>query len=95
MSKARNNVNKKGSPRNAHSVLFSMQHSFQGKKACPLCSYKKHEIDYKDIPLLKKFISDGGRILSRRLTHVCAKHQRIIVKQIKIARYLAFIFFCD
>ncbi|MBQ4874833.1 MAG: 30S ribosomal protein S18 [Rickettsiaceae bacterium H1] len=76
-------------------MLFSMQHSFQDKKPCPLCRYEKLSIDYKDVSLLKTFISDGGRMLPRRLTQVCAKHQRILVKAIKRARFMALIPFCD
>ena len=77
-------------------MLFSMQRYFQNnKKECPLCSCEAHEIDYKNITLLKKFTSAGGRILSRRLTSVCAKHQRQLSKAIKRARFMSLLPFCD
>ncbi|GIW63245.1 MAG: 30S ribosomal protein S18 [Patescibacteria group bacterium] len=57
---------------------------------CFFCQYKV-DPDYKDIDNLKKFISARKRILSRKITGVCAKHQRKLAKQIKYARYLALI----
>ena len=58
------------------------------KKVCQMCAGK--EFDYKDIDILKKYVSmDRGRILSRRATGNCAKHQRIIAGEIKKARHMA------
>ncbi|NLM62964.1 MAG: 30S ribosomal protein S18 [Mollicutes bacterium] len=58
------------------------------KKVCQLCTNGK--IDYKDVEELKKFISaDKGKILPRRVTGTCAKHQRYISKEIKKARIMA------
>lgn len=58
------------------------------KKVCQMCAGK--EFDYKDVDILKKYVSmDRGRILSRRATGNCAKHQRIIVGEIKKARHMA------
>ncbi len=76
-------------------MLFSMQPSFQGSKQCPLRDCSDDDIDYKNVELLKRFISDGGRILPRRLTYVSAKKQRILVRAIKRARFMALIPFCD
>jgi len=57
------------------------------KKICFMCTGK--EIDYKDIEILKKYISDRGKILPRRITGACAKHQRHVAEQIKKARAIA------
>ena len=57
------------------------------KKVCYMCTGK--DIDYKDVEVLKKYINDKGKILPRRVTGACAKHQRHIANQIKIARYMA------
>ena len=56
------------------------------KKVCAFCQNKTNSIDYKDINLLKKYITEGGKILPRRMTGTCAKHQRILAKAIKRAR---------
>lgn len=57
------------------------------KKVCYLCTGKT--FDYKDVDILKKYINDKGKILPRRVTGACAKHQRYIVAQIKRARAIA------
>ena len=57
------------------------------KKVCYMCAGK--EVDYKDIEILKKYINDKGKILPRRVTGACAKHQRVIAEQIKRARMIA------
>ena len=51
------------------------------KKVCYMCTGK--DIDYKDVDILKKYINDKGKILPRRVTGACAKHQRCIAEQIK------------
>ena len=56
------------------------------KKVCAFCQAKVDAIDYKDINTLKKYITEGGKILPRRMTGVCAKHQRVLAKAIKRAR---------
>ena len=56
------------------------------KKVCAFCQAKQDEIDYKDVNTLKKYITEGGKILPRRMTGVCAKHQRVLAKAIKRAR---------
>ena len=57
------------------------------KKVCYLCTGKT--FDYKDVDILKKYINDKGKILPRRVTGACAKHQRYIAAQIKRARAIA------
>lgn len=56
------------------------------KKVCAFCQAKVDTIDYKDINTLKKYITEGGKILPRRMTGVCAKHQRVLASAIKRAR---------
>ncbi|MBQ9360061.1 MAG: 30S ribosomal protein S18 [Lachnospiraceae bacterium] len=58
------------------------------KKVCMFCG-KDGDIDYKDVVRLKKFISERGKILPRRVTGTCAKHQRELTTAIKRARHLA------
>ncbi len=57
------------------------------KKVCYMCTGK--DIDYKDVETLKKYINDKGKILPRRVTGACAKHQRHIAEQVKKARAIA------
>lgn len=56
---------------------------------CYFSSNNIKYIDYKDVELLKKFINPHARILTKRRTHVCAKHQRMLAKAIKRARFMA------
>lgn len=56
------------------------------KKVCAFCQNKVESIDYKDINTLKKYVTEGGKILPRRMTGVCAKHQRVLATAIKRAR---------
>ena len=60
------------------------------KKACPFCRDKDAPtIDYKDVPLLRKYISDRGKIRARRVTGACTQHQREIATAVKNAREVA------
>ena len=56
------------------------------KKVCMFCQEKVAEIDYKDGNRLKKFVSEGGKILPRRMSGTCAAHQRLLATAIKRAR---------
>ena len=56
------------------------------KKVCYMCAGK--EINYKDVDTLKKYINERGKILPRRVTGACAKHQRHIAAEIKKARII-------
>lgn len=58
------------------------------KKVCIFCNGDA-TVDYKDVALLKKFVSERGKILPRRVTGNCAKHQREITTAVKRARHLA------
>ena len=59
------------------------------KKVCKLCERQISQVDYKDEHLLSRFITDRGKILPRRATGSCARHQRQIALAIKRGRYLA------
>ena len=59
------------------------------KKVCIFCKNKNQTIDYKDVDLLKRFISPNGKISPRRVTGACAKHQRGVEQAIKNARIMA------
>jgi len=58
------------------------------KKSCAFCK-KEFDIDYKNIELVSRYVSSRGKIMSRRVSGNCAKHQRKIAKEIKIARFLS------
>ncbi len=58
---------------------------------CYFCSQNIDEIDYKDVALLRRFISGQGKVVKPRYTNTCAKHQRRVAEAIKRARFLALI----
>ena len=62
------------------------------KKICHMCAGKT--VDYKAINIISKYISENVKILPRRFTGTCAKHQREVEKQVKLARLMGFIPFC-
>lgn len=69
-----------------------MQRRFRTRrKVCVFCQdkEKEKEIDYKNVQTLKRFVSDRGKILPRRITGTCAKHQRKVTQQVKRARQVA------
>ncbi len=59
------------------------------ERQCRFCANPKMQIDYKDIETLGRFVSDHGKIRSRRQTGTCAKHQRALAREIKRSRHLA------
>jgi len=59
------------------------------RKVCKFCADKAAHIDYKDIRTLEKFVTESGKIMSRRMSGVCAKHQRELAIAIKRARVVA------
>ncbi|MBE5817045.1 MAG: 30S ribosomal protein S18 [Clostridiales bacterium] len=59
------------------------------KKVCAFCVDKAETIDYKDVAKLKKYITERGKILPRRITGTCAEHQRDLKKAIMRARNIA------
>lgn len=61
------------------------------KKVCSFCVEKVNHVDYKDVRKLSKFITERGKILPRRVTGNCSKHQRQLTIAIKRARSIAFL----
>lgn len=59
------------------------------KKVCQFCADKTEMIDYKDVEKLQKFVTERGKILPKRITGTCAKHQRELTTAIKRARIVA------
>ena len=59
------------------------------KKVCQFCADKTETIDYKDVEKLKKYVTERGKILPKRITGTCAIHQREVTRAIKRARIVA------
>lgn len=62
---------------------------FKRKKVCQFCADKTETIDYKDVDKLRKYVTDRGKILPKRITGNCAVHQREVTTAIKRARIVA------
>ena len=87
MKRKKNTRNKKSF---THSKLSLFQKSdIKFSKSCPLSGKNAPVLDYKNIKLLKKYISESGKILPSRITSVSFKKQRELAKSIKKARFLA------
>ena len=82
---------KKNYQRNLTKLNLFQVSKFQFKRKCPLTGKNAPEIDYKNIKLLKKYISENGKILPSRITAVSQKKQRLLSLSIKRARILALI----
>jgi small subunit ribosomal protein S18 len=65
------------------------------KKVCRMCVSRTNTLDYKDLDLLKRFVTDRGKILPRRMTGTCAKHQRVVSEAVKRARMVALLPFVE
>ena len=87
---ADNKRNKKNNRNNSDSD-YNPKFRKMRKKVCPLCADKDLELDYKNAEQLRKFINDKGKILPRRATGACAKHQRFITTAVKRGRHIAVI----
>lgn len=59
------------------------------KKVCQFCVDKVDYIDYKDVAKLKKYVTEKGKMIPRRMSGTCAKHQRFLAEAIKRARVMA------
>jgi len=81
--------NHKKNRNNGDNEDFNPRFRKQRKKVCALCADKNFVLDYKNADQLKKFINDKGKILPRRATGACAKHQRCITLAVKRARHIA------
>jgi len=62
---------------------------FAKPKTCQFCADKQLLIDYKKVDLLKRYITDEGKIRPRRQTGACARHQRVVAAAIRKARHIA------
>lgn len=62
---------------------------YRKRKICRFCSGKEIDLDYKNYELLKNFVTERGKIIPRRISGVCAMHQRILAREIKKARTIA------
>ena len=65
------------------------------KKVCYFCKNKVEHIDYKDVDGLRRYISERGKILPRRVTGTCSKHQRSVTSAVKRARIMALLPFVN
>ena len=83
--------NKKSKQNNFAKLSIFQQNKYKFKKSCPLSVKGSPVIDYKNIKLLKKYISENGKILPSRVTNVSQKKQRELALSIKRARNLALI----
>jgi small subunit ribosomal protein S18 len=71
------------------------QKRFQRRKFCRFCSEKTEYMDYKDIKFLRSYLTERGKILSRRMTGTCAKHQRDLNEAIMRGRNIALLSFVE
>ena len=85
----RQSGNKKAKQSNFAKLSIFQNNKYKFKKSCPLSVKGAPKIDYKNIKLLKKYISDSAKILPTRITNVSHGKQKILVREIKRARVLA------
>ena len=89
MADKRQNKNNKRRNNNNMDEDFNPKFRKMIKKVCVMCANKDYVLDYKNPEQLRKFINEKGKILPRRATGACAKHQRDITQAIKRARHIA------
>ena len=87
----RQNGNKKGKKSNFAKLSIFQPNKYKFKKSCPLTMKGAPNVDYKNVKLLKKYMSENGKILPSRITNVSQKKQRELSLSIKRARNLALI----
>jgi len=75
--------------------MIPYQKRFQRRKFCRFCSEKTEFIDYKDLKTLRGYLTERGKILSRRMTGTCAKHQRELNEAIMRSRNIALLSFVE
>ena len=90
-SKKRTGNKKKSTQSNFAKLSIFQPSKYKFGKSCPLSIKGAPVVDYKDIKLLKKYMSENGKILPSRITNVCQKKQRELSLSIKRARNLALI----
>ena len=81
--------NKKKRFNNNNDEEFNPKFRKMRKKVCTMCANKYLVLDYKNYDQMKKFVNEKGKILPRRATGACAKHQRAITVAVKRARHIA------
>ena len=91
MKKRLKKNSKKNDKRNFSRLNLFQTQKFQFKRKCPLTGKNAPEIDYKNIKLLKRYVSENCKILPSRITSVSQKKQRELSQSIKRARILALI----
>lgn len=64
-------------------------------KVCRFCEEKTSRIEYKDVRLLQRFVTERGKIIPRRMSGTCARHQRALTRSIKRARQIALLPFAS
>ena len=62
---------------------------FRRRRSCPLSEKGAPAVDYKNVKMLSRYISERGKIMPKRITSICAKKQRALAREIKRARHLA------
>ncbi len=62
---------------------------FHRRKVCRFCAEKMQEVDYKDVKVLRNFVTERGKIVPKRIYGTCARHQRQLTEAVKRARHLA------
>lgn len=62
---------------------------YSRKKVCRFCANKHLKLDYKEVETLRRFTTEGGKIIPRRISGNCSKHQRMLASEIKKARAIA------
>ena len=75
--------------------MAAPQKRFQRRKFCRFCSEKVDFVDYKDLKFLRGYLTERGKILTRRMTGTCALHQRVLSEAIMRARSIALISFIE
>ena len=91
MMKKKRSGNKKGGQSNFAKLSIFQPNKYKFKKSCPLSVKGAPIIDYKNIKLLKRYVSENGKILPSRITNVSQKKQRELSLSVKRARNLALI----
>lgn len=71
------------------------QKRFQRRRFCRFCSEKAEYIDYKDLKVLRNYLTERGKIFPRRMTGTCARHQKNLNEAIKRARNIALLSFAE
>ncbi len=74
---------------NENEQSYGMRRYVARPKICQFCADKNIEMNYKNIELLRRFITEEGKIRPRRQTGTCARHQRALAREIKQARHIA------